>query len=341
MLRYAFASFACSAAVLIAVACGTDNGSEFPDGNVDAGSDGNDDPRCGFGGCDADNSFDSGPRTETTYDAGPQITLNATIRDFKEFNVGGGDNPDFEIGNTLDTIADDNKGLSEATTPWGPYTKIANDASVGAQFPLDIIQTDLDDAGIPQYTTTSRYDGGVRTATTHGKAFFDQWYRDVAGKNVKLLIPIVLDRNQAGVYVYDSAVTGVPLGDAAAPGDNPANKEFFPIDDAGFGNQGQAHNYSFTVELRTEFQFKGNETFTFSGDDDVFVFINRKLAMNIGGIHEAFRKTIDLAQMKDQLGLVVGEVYKLDFFQAERHRTESNLRIETTLGLAPPGTILK
>ena len=63
--------------------------------------------------------------------------------------------------------------------------------------------------------------------------------------------------------------------------------------------------------------------------------------MNFGGIHEAFRKTIDLAQMKDQLGLVVGEVYKLDFFQAERHRTESNLRIETTLGLAPPGTILK
>jgi len=48
------------------------------------------------------------------------------------------------------------------------------------------------------------------------------------------------------------------------------NGQFFPIDNMGFGNEGNPHNYHFTFELHTEFLYKGGETFTFTGDDDLW-----------------------------------------------------------------------
>jgi fibro-slime domain-containing protein len=163
------------------------------------------------------------------------------------------------------------------------------------------------------------------TLTTHGKAAFDKWYNTVDGTNILQQIPMTLTKNGDGTYAYDSLSAGPPL----SPGGG-----FFPIDDGSayktsFGNQGKDHNFSFTVEIHTLFTYSGGETFHFSGDDDVFVYIDNKLVINLGGIHS--REQADVAI--DSLGLIKGNTYPLDFFSAERHVTQSNLLITTTLGL--------
>jgi fibro-slime domain-containing protein len=220
----------------------------------------------------------------------------------------------------------------------GPWTEATPAYFPDAAYPIDIVQPTLQADGTPAYNSAASFLGNAgRTATTHGKAYFDQWYHDTPGTNVVRRVPILLEKNDAGVYSYDSAISGVPLS-VAEP-----SKGFFPIDDgtpyetadAGFGNQGDLHNYSFTVELHTRFTYRGNETFTFSGDDDVFVFINKKLVINIGGVHDVKTKVVTLPDVAAAIGLVVGHDYPLDFFQAERHVVQSNLRIETTLELVP------
>jgi fibro-slime domain-containing protein len=73
---------------------------------------------------------------------------------------------------------------------------------------------------------------------------------------------------------------------------NSAN--FFPIDGRGFGNFYGGHNFGFTFVSNLRFTYQGFETFDFVGDDDVFVFINGMLALDLGGVHSAESATLDL-----------------------------------------------
>jgi fibro-slime domain-containing protein len=110
-----------------------------------------------------------------------------------------------------------------------------------------------------------------------------------------------------------------------------ANISYFPLDGQGFGNQGENHNFSFTTEIQTSFTYHGGEIFTFAGDDDVWVFINDKLAIDLGGIHLQETQTVDLDAQASNLGISKGNVYPLAVFNAERHVVQSNFRIDTTL----------
>jgi fibro-slime domain-containing protein len=107
---------------------------------------------------------------------------------------------------------------------------------------------------------------------------------------------------------------------------------FFPLDGEGFGNSGVAlgeveHNFHFTFELHMTFTYRPGDVFTFEGDDDLWVYINDELALDLGGPHPPLEGEIAL----DSLGLVEGDEYPIDFFHAERAEWESNFRIETSL----------
>jgi fibro-slime domain-containing protein len=143
-------------------------------------------------------------------------------------------------------------------------------------------------------------------------ADFDQWYRDTPGVNETFEHEIVFTPGANGRGIYD-------------------NSEFFPLDDRGFGNEFQSHNYHFTFELHMEFQYRGGEVFRFRGDDDLFVFINNRLALDLGGVHGAQNGEVDLDQQAAALGITPGGTYPLDFFHAERHLSQSNFLVETNL----------
>lgn len=144
-----------------------------------------------------------------------------------------------------------------------------------------------------------------------GPESFRQWYETVSGVNLPFYLALYLEPD-GGLYRFES-------------------HDFFPLDGAGFGGEGEDHNFYFTLELHTRFRYDGGEVFRFSGDDDLWVFINGRLAIDLGGVHEAEDQTIALDAAAARLGIAPGNEYALDFFQAERHVTESNFQIETTL----------
>lgn len=180
-------------------------------------------------------------------------------------------------------------------------------------FDPGIVETTLGADGKPVYAGLSG------NPTTHGQAAFDQWYRDEAGVNLSQSYAITLDNTitpDPNVYTFVSSA-------------------FFPIDGQLLGNQGRPHNYHFTYELHTSFTYQGGEVFTFTGDDDLWVFINDQLVIDLGGVHGAMTDSVSLDAIAASIGIAVGGSYDFDLFFAERHTVASTFRIDTSIRLNP------
>ncbi len=159
------------------------------------------------------------------------------------------------------------------------------------------------------YRDGAHYNPNGQQVTT-SRANFDQWYRTTDGVN------------QEFAFIVPFEATGTAL--------HYSNAAFFPIDGRGFGDT-NGHNYWFTFELHTTFTYEGGEVFTFVGDDDLWAFINGKLAVDVGGTHEKESGTVNLDNEASRLGLEVGNTYPLDLFHAERHTVDSNFQVETNI----------
>jgi fibro-slime domain-containing protein len=110
---------------------------------------------------------------------------------------------------------------------------------------------------------------------------------------------------------------------------NVSDSGFFWLDGKGFGAEGRSRNFSFCMEMHTQFELVPGMEFNFKGDDDVWLFINNKLVMDMGGLHVSLGTNIFF----DDLGLENFKDYPFDFFYCERQTTESHLQITTNVPL--------
>ena len=141
--------------------------------------------------------------------------------------------------------------------------------------------------------------------------------------------------NWVAVYqtgALDGTPAFFPIDDVPGAQLDPVGANIPPPYDPNWGKESplKSHNFSFTSEIRYWFPFDSSKTYKldFTGDDDVWMFVNKRLAVDIGGIHTPQNGTVTLsAANAGTFGLTNGGVYEVEVFQAERQTTSSSFKL--------------
>jgi fibro-slime domain-containing protein len=251
------------------------------------------------------------------------IQITGVVRDFKATDEMGG-HPDFENtpgngmarygGNVAQLIGDDGKPVftgngAKITNQWRDAQNRQISYSLYQNFPLPgDVEGSFGQAGT----------GGITSAST-----FADWFRDVPVYNMSMPLTLTLVRQANGMYVFD---------DQMDP-DYIELDGFYPIDGRLFGDSGgnaaMDHNYYFTYEVHTHFQYDAaaDQSFKFEGTDTVWLYIDGQLLNDLVGVHASHDQYVSV----DRLGLQDGEFYQLDFFFAQRYMPQASFRIETNI----------
>ncbi len=163
-------------------------------------------------------------------------------------------------------------------------------------------------------------DPTVGDPTTTGKINFDQWFHDTQSVNMTTGLHHASSsiRRTDGLWTFDNE-----------------GKPFFPIDGQLLGNFEWKDAASgvglttiiLTLELHSKFKYSPGMQFTFVGDDDVWVYINNTLVVDLEGIHTSDTGVAVL----DNLGLTPGRPISSTSSGPSGRIVDSNFRVDTSI----------
>ncbi len=102
-------------------------------------------------------------------------------------------------------------------------------------------------------------------------------------------------------------------------------------------------NYNYGLHAESVFVYYDakNLQFTFTGDDDVYFFVNGVLVCDIGGMHSAVTKTCYINDYASKLDLRDGDICSFDMFFVDRHTSGINLNFSTNIELMNAAAVTK